>query len=252
VSEKGRIAAFFDLDGTVIVPPSLEFRFAAYLMQRGELRPEAAFTWLGVFLRAGMKAQLGRGGEPARLKAIDENKTYLRGVREETAREWAQEKLTAIEWYPGALERVEWHREQGHPIFLVSGTLAPLARAVAVRLGRGVEIGIAATELENLAGQWTGRVAGAAMCGPEKARAIRELAARHDLDLARSYAYGDSVADRWMLGCVGNATVVNPGARLMWIARRRGWRIARWLQPGPGLEIPCDAAMQTIATREKL
>jgi HAD superfamily hydrolase (TIGR01490 family) len=252
MSERNRVAAFFDLDGTAIVPPSLEFRFALYLARRGELRPGAALSWLRVFLKQGILALLTPDRTSARFKAIDENKIYLRGVREQAAWEWAEENIAAIECYPDALERIAWHREQGHAIFLVSGTLAPLARALAERIVRDEEIGVAATEMESFAGLWTGRAAGAAVCGMEKARGVRELAARHNVSLDESYAYGNSFGDRWMLTIVGNSTAVNPGARLMWLARRRGWRIARWPRLEHGLEIRPDAAKQPLAPQEKV
>jgi HAD superfamily hydrolase (TIGR01490 family) len=252
MSHRGRVAAFFDLDGTLIVPPSLEFRFAAYLARQGELRLAPAFSWLRVFLKEGIKALATRGGASARLKAIDENKRYLTGVRERSAQEWAEKNVSTIEFYADAPGRIAWHREQGHAIFLVSGTIAPLARALAARLAPGGEIGTAATELQSFAGLWSGCAAGAAVCGVAKARAAGELAARHDLDLARSYAYGDSFADRWMLATVGNATAVNPGARLMWLARRRGWRVARWPRQEPGLEMPPDAAKQPLMPGERI
>ncbi|HUK29972.1 MAG TPA: HAD-IB family hydrolase [Candidatus Acidoferrum sp.] len=252
IGERGRVAAFFDLDGTVVVPPSLEFRFAVYLARHGELRAAAAFAWLGVFLKEGMKNFLGHGGASARFKAVDENKLYLRGLRVVAAVEWMEKNAATIEFYPEALRRIAWHREHGHAIFLVSGTLAVLARSVGAQLGRAGEIGVAATELESLAGQWIGCVAGAAVSGPGKARAIREISARNNnLDLARSFAYGDSLADRWMLALVGNATVVNPGARLTWLARRRGWRIARWQRDEPDLEFARDTAGQASMTWEK-
>ncbi|MFZ0819259.1 MAG: HAD-IB family hydrolase [Candidatus Acidiferrales bacterium] len=251
MKESGKVAAFFDLDGTVIAPPSLEFRFAAYLARRGELRGAAVFSWLGDLLKAGMKALVTRGGTSARLKALDENKSYLAGVREQAAAEWAREKVTQIECYADALARIEWHREQSHSIFFVSGTLAPLARALAKRIARGDEIGVFATEMQSFAGVWTGCAAGASVCGAAKASAVRDLAARHEIDLEHSYAYGDSLSDRWMLAAVGNATAVNPGARLMWLARRRGWRVANWSRVEPGFEIMPEAAKRQIPRWEK-
>ncbi len=246
MSERGRIAAFFDLDGTVIAPPSLEFRFAAYLARRGELRPAAVFSWLGAVLKGvlnmGMNSLTAQGGIFTRLKVLDENKSYLEDVREQAAREWGEEKVALIECHEDALERIAWHREQGHAIFLVTGTLAPLARFVARRFAEEGEISVAATELQSVAGFWTGRLAGAAVCGAAKAHAVGEIAARHEIDLAHSYAYGDSFADRWMLAAVGNAIAVNPGARLMLLARRRGWRITRWPRRETGLEMPIEFA----------
>jgi HAD superfamily phosphoserine phosphatase-like hydrolase len=186
------------------------------------------------------------------LKAVDENKNYLRGVRERSAQEWAEENIGSVECFADAIGRVAWHREQGHAIFFVSGTIAPLARAMAERVARGAEIGVAATELEGLAGLWTGCMSGAAVCGPAKARVIKELAMRHNFDLSQSYAYGDSFADRWMLAAVGNAAAVNPGARLMWLARKRGWRIARWPRVEHEFETSSDAVRRTLVPGEKL
>jgi HAD superfamily hydrolase (TIGR01490 family) len=251
MSGSNNIAAFFDLDGTVVAPPSLEFRFAAYLARRGKVRGAAVFSWLGVLLNEGMKALVTRGGTLARLKALDENKSYLAGAREQFAAEWAEEKAGEIDCYADALARIAWHREQSHAIFFVSGTLAPLARALAERIARGGEIGVVATEMECLAGVWTGCSLKGSVCRAAKARAVRALAARHEIDLEHSYAYGDSLADRWMLAAVGNATAVNPGAQLTVLARRRGWRIARWPTRELGNAKTPEAAKQRIPQLEK-
>ncbi len=61
---------------------------------------------------------------------------------------------------------------------------------------------------------------------------MERLAAEHSLDLERSYAYGNSFADRWMLARVGHPCVVqvaeSSSSRLAWLARRRGWPVLRW------------------------
>lgn len=122
---------------------------------------------------------------------------------------------------------------RGHRLFIVSGTLAPLARVVARRLSAlvSVEIGLCATELEVAPGAariWNGRIRGEHLSGGAKLRAGTELAARYGIDLARSYAYGDSAGDLQMLEGVGNAVVVNPTRRLAHVARKRGWQICAW------------------------
>ena len=66
------------------------------------------------------------------------------------------------------------------------------------------------------------------MCGPAKARAIERLAAQYGLDLGRSYAYGNSWSDRWMLESVGRPAAVNPAARLARLTRYRGWPVLVW------------------------
>jgi len=220
------IGAFFDLDGTLLGPPSLERRFLRYLRWRGEFGAADGARWLARFLqRAALNWSAATVG----------NKAHLAGIRVATVDGFARllaRRPPAL--FPAPLERLAWHSAQGHKIFLVSGTLAPLARTIARQLPCSLAVG--ATELEvreNGAGEqpqrcWTGEIAGEAICGPGKAQAIERLAAAHGLDLSRSYAYGDAWSDRWMLERVGHPAVVNPSWRLARLARRRGWAILNW------------------------
>ncbi|MGA6961913.1 MAG: hypothetical protein WBY38_21055, partial [Candidatus Acidiferrales bacterium] len=45
------IAAFFDLDGTLLPPPSLEWRFIGYLLERDEIASAHVARWLGYFAK---------------------------------------------------------------------------------------------------------------------------------------------------------------------------------------------------------
>jgi len=139
------------------------------------------------------------------------------------------------EFFEQGLERVKWHAQQGHKVFLVSGTLEPLASAAALALtvrlavrGVNTKIGVCATRIEEIEGKWTGHIAGEAMFGQAKARAVRKIAAETECDLERCYAYGDTANDRWMLAAVGRATAVNPSQELAQIAELRGWPVMRW------------------------
>jgi HAD superfamily hydrolase (TIGR01490 family) len=233
--KQSAIAAFFDIDGTLLPGPSLEWRLVAHLARRLVLRPAAIGNWMGVFLAEYSSALWRRNIMPVRLAAVDRNKLYLAGARESILEEWAAnhlESLATDEFFPGALAKIAWHRERGHRVFLVSGTLTPLARAIGARLADGGEIEVVATKLEIAGGILTGNIAGDAICGPAKACAMVRAAARYDLDLTRSYAYGNSSTDRWMLAAAGHAVAVNPCAALVRLARRCGWRIAQWSTAG--------------------
>ena len=74
-------------------------------------------------------------------------------------------------------------------------------------------------------GVYTGRLVGGLLHGEAKAAAIRALAAREGLDLARCSAYSDSANDLPMLRLVGQPAVVNPDAELRAEARRNGWPV---------------------------
>jgi phosphoserine phosphatase len=61
---------------------------------------------------------------------------------------------------------------------------------------------------------------------------MEHLASEFSLDLARSYAYGDSYTDRWMLERTGNPRVIRgrsfSSRRLARLAQQRGWPVLPW------------------------
>jgi len=224
------VGAFFDLDGTLLPAPSLEWRFIGYLLARDEITTAQVGGWLAEF---GKKFWHDLRG------ATLGNKRYLAGTGEELVSDWEKSFAPAffgenfLPFFEEGLQRIAWHHAQDHRVLLVSGTLAPLARVVARSLAAYVpaDIEVSASELEVSADSsrvWSGRIAGEHMSGGAKLRAVRKLAARYGLDLARGYAYGDSSGDLQMLEAVGNAVVVNPTWQLARTARKRGWQTCDW------------------------
>ena len=244
-----RVAAFFDLDGTLLPLPSLEKRFFRLLRFRREISVQNYFLWLQKALKL-----LPRGIDCV----MHSNKMYLQGLRvsNESGVEnrpgssahksghkdegWASmpprrnPRWPVPRFFEDGVERVVWHAKQGHAIVLISGTLEPLANAAARTLemelearGIGEGIRVCAAKLEERQGRWTGRILGEAMFGKAKARAIQRLAGEMNLDLSQSWAYGDSAQDRWMLAAVGNPAAVNPRPKLARIAWKQGWPILR-------------------------
>lgn len=212
------VGAFFDLDGTLLAPPSLEQRFLLHLIRRGELGPAQAARWFAQLVR-----RMGSGWR----RAIQENKAYLAGLPTGLAGDWAAWiESETLPWFDEGLCRLEWHAEQGHRIFLVSGSLAPLVRDAVRRLPVRVEV--CATELEVSEQLWTGRVLGEHVSFAGKARAVRELAAQCGVNLAGSFAYGNCLADLDMLDAVRHPAAVNPSRRLERLAAQRGWPVVSW------------------------
>ena len=220
------IGAFFDLDGTVFAPPSLEQRFIAYLDEIGELR---AGNWLRHFAKEFPRNPLG---------AIIHNKHYLAGLPLSVVAGWEKGgssrclplSHSASGPLPEAVCCMAWHVSRCHKIFLVSGTIGPLARVAARLLADKLQtaIGVSASELQLRNGHWTGERVGHLMTQEAKARAVLALAAHHKLIPGECYAYGDSFSDLAMLESVGRPAAVNPDFRLARIARRRKWQIFVW------------------------
>jgi HAD superfamily hydrolase (TIGR01490 family) len=218
VNSSQKIGAFFDLDGTLVAPPSLEWQFIGYLLGREAMGGKEIGRWLARcakdFLRDPRAAASG-------------NKQYLAGLRESLVKDWAASLAPdSLQLFPAGVERVAWHFAQGHRVFLISGTLKPLAHVAARRLPWPVEI--CTTELEARHGFWTGQLVGEHVSGEAKARAIREFATRYGLALWDSFAYGNSIMDLPMLDSVGHRLAINPPSRLRRIARTEGWQSCDW------------------------
>lgn len=247
-----RVAALFDLDGTLLALPSLEQRFFRILRYRGEIPLKNYFLWLREALKL----------FPRHFTAVTHaNKTYLQGVRsfdgsdpesrgdcsahqsghqdegQASAPPRRAPRWSVPHFFEEGVEKVECHAMLGHSIVIVSGTLAPLADAAARALeaelaarGFPTKIRVCATSLEETGGKWTGRILGEAMFGKVKARALSALAEEMQFDLAQCWAYGDSAQDRWMLEAVGRPAAVNPTWRLERIAQKRDWPVLRWTE----------------------
>jgi HAD superfamily hydrolase (TIGR01490 family) len=218
-SPQQNIAAFFDLDGTLLPPPSLEWRFIGYLLERDEISSLHVARWLAHFAKNILRDA---------HRAIAGNKFYLAGLNPSLVSDWEISLTTpssaedSLPLFGQGLERIAWHHARNHRIFLVTGTLAPLAEIIARRIAAQIPgpIEVQATELETTSGvpqgatQWTGRLTAEHMSNKAKARALKTLAATHHLDLAQSYAYGDSASDLPMLESVAHPFIVNPSGRL--------------------------------------
>jgi HAD superfamily hydrolase (TIGR01490 family) len=225
-----RIAAFFDIDGTLLAGPTLERRYLRFLRGRGDV---GIIHWgrtaLHLPLLLARSLREGKSAEWSVLAA--ENKMYLRGVPCWTMRlfcGWLNRYPLGL--FPLGRQQVRWHLAQGHRVFLISGAPAPMVRVAAQEFGSEVH-GIG-TELVCRAGRWTGEILGQAMVGPAKARCVQRLAAEHQFDLLSCYAYGDSFADRWLLAQVGQRVAVNPTRPLQTYAAARNWLQVAWRPSG--------------------
>ncbi|MGH9769479.1 MAG: HAD family hydrolase [Blastocatellia bacterium] len=213
--ENRRIAAIFDVDGTLIADATLERIFIRFLWRRGELGWREMIKWIGASAKA---AATGR----PQLKAI---KAYLRGKDSARIRRLAQECFESeIEprLSPEAVNRLRWHQSAGHFVILLSGTLDLLLEPLAERLGVCARVG---SELEVEEKSFTGRIAGAHPFGKTKAECLATINRAAYVDLKRSFAYADSFADRHLLAMVGHPVATNADVGLRKIAESRGWMI---------------------------
>ncbi len=216
----GHIGAFFDIDGTLLPSPSLEWRFATWLADRDLLKARH-------IARTAMNAASALLAGDA--IAFRMNKKYLAGLPCSIFQEWeASLPANTPALFPEAAERFAYHFERGHRVFLISGTLGPLARALCRRIGAA---GVYATELESNDGICSGRIKGKHLNGRAKTAVVDQIALDFDISLADSYAYGNHLDDLAMLSCVGHPCAVNPTRPLKRSAELRYWSIEHWRLP---------------------
>jgi HAD superfamily phosphoserine phosphatase-like hydrolase len=254
IAPQQNIGAFFDLDGTLLPAPSLEWRFIGYLLERDEISSAQVARWLAHFTKTILRNP---------QEAIEANKHYLAGIKTSLANDWERALASpsahedSLPLFAAALDRVAWHHTQGHQIFLITGTLAPLAQIVARRIATQLQaaIEVQATKLEvkpeewhshswlRSETQWTGHLAAEHMSNKAKAHALKALAKTHNIVLSQSYAYGNTASDIPMLESVGHPQAVNPRTRFAEIAKKRHWPILNW-QESAIAAIPSPATAQ--------
>jgi alcohol-forming fatty acyl-CoA reductase len=238
-------AAFFDVDGTLLKSTIVHHYF--YLAQQDQptwkrgLLLARLLSWVPFYL------WLDRVSRDAFNHVFYFN---YAGLAVEDCRSlgqrYFQQKLRPG-LFPAALAQIAFHQSQGHRIVLVTGSvdcvIAPLAEFL------GADSLTAELEVQN--GCYTGALRGEPLADQEKARLIRRYAATHQLDLAQSFAYGDSMADLPMLQTVGHPVAVNPSSRLQKVAAQAGWPIKTWVtSPQPSQLIPQPASQPASQSSE--
>ncbi|WP_164702353.1 HAD family phosphatase [Modestobacter sp. KNN46-3] len=214
-------AAFFDVDNTMMMGASL-FWFARGLAARKYFtsRDVASFVWQQAKFRVA-------GSESATdMHTVRDNALAFVAGREVQeivdASEEIYDELMADRIWSGTRNLAQQHLDAGQRVWLVTATPVELASIIAHRLGLTGALG---TVSEIVDGRYTGRLVGEMMHGESKAQAVRAIAEREGLDLARCTAYSDSTNDLPMLTLVGTAVAVNPDSELRAVARSRGWTV---------------------------
>lgn len=109
-------------------------------------------------------------------------------------------------------DRIEWHKKQGHKVIFISGSpdylVAKMAEKYNITDYRGTQYQV--DEKNNFTGEllqmWD---------SDSKQKAILELVDKYDIDLEKSYSYGDTNGDFSMLKMVGNPIAINPARELI-------------------------------------
>lgn len=213
------IGVFFDLDGTLIAGYSAQVFYGEFIRR---MQMSAVDIGRSVLAAADMNL---RGSDVSRLVEIAAGS--WKGRAEDELHELGERLFVqriAGMVYPDARAIVRAHARKGHTAVLATSAtrfqVAPLAADL------GIEH-LLHTPIEALDGILTGALGGKVLWGEEKANAVREFAAGHDVDLETSYAYSNGDEDIPFLETVGRPHALNPQSGLAREASERGWPVHR-------------------------
>ena len=213
-----RVAALFDLDKTLLDVSSGQL-YARYLYRHGRVgrRELAQVVWWGVLSRLGvldMQALIPR----LLSSAAGDDEREMRLLCDQWFAEDVLPHLTVR-----GRQRVAEHQAQGQVVALVSASTQYVVGPMAAYLGFPGQY--VCTHLESQDGHLTGEIVPPPCYGFGKVVWAERFAAEHDVDLAVSSFYTDSISDLPLLERVGHPVAVNPDPRLRRLAWKRGWPV---------------------------
>lgn len=220
-----RIAAFFDLDKTVIAKSST-LAFSKPFFDQGLINRRAVLkSSYAQFLF------LLSGADQDQVERIRAHMTEMcAGWDVEQVKTIIAETLHDIVdplIFAEAVDLIADHKIRGHDIVVVSASGEEMVAPIAEALGA---THTAATRMVVADGKYTGDVE--FYCyGEGKVTAINELVEQEGYRLEDCFAYSDSFTDLPMLSAVGHPTAVNPDRALRREAAEKGWPILTFSNP---------------------
>ncbi|CCF61157.1 HAD-IB family hydrolase [Nocardia cyriacigeorgica] len=221
----GRVAAFFDLDKTVIAKSST-YVFSKPFFAQGLLNRravlESSYAHFMFLLSGADHDQMERMRAHLTSMCAGWDVEQVKSIVAETLHELVDPLV-----YAEAADLIADHKIRGHDVVIVSASGEEIVAPIAEALGADHT---AATRMVVQDGKYTGEVE--FYCyGEGKVTAIEKLAAAEGYDLSRCYAYSDSITDLPLLSAVGHPTAVNPDRGLRREAVARSWPILTFSNP---------------------
>lgn len=205
------IAAFFDIDGT-IHRNSLLIEHFKMLVKYEYID---IMSWEGKVKEKFSKWETRTGNYDDYLEELVEAYVEaLKNFKKEDMDFIAKRviELKGNRVYKYTRDRLEYHIGKGHKVIIISGSpdflVGKMAEKYGVKDYRGSEYIVSQN------GVFTGEVK-PMWDAKNKKKAIAEFCDKYDIDLSKSYAYGDTTGDLTMFKKAGNAIAINPAGRLL-------------------------------------
>lgn len=204
-------AAFFDIDGTIF-RNSLMIEHFQKLMNFEVIDPAVWYTKVkDVYLEWEKRygdfekyLEILAGVYLEELKGID--KAYIEFIAAHVI------KVNGDMVYKYSRDQIDFHKRMGHKIFFISGSpdflVSKMAEKYEVTEYRGSTYKV---DEEN---KFTGELI-RMWDSSSKKKVLNELIEKYNVDLEKSYAYGDTTGDLSMLKLMGNPVAINPNLPLI-------------------------------------
>lgn len=217
----GEVAAYFDLDGTLL-DASSEKSLTAYLLKKRPWR--ILITTPAWIIRFGIGLLSGKS-----VYDSARNRGHLSFASWQILKDYSNTLVKAklaARISDEAKDRIEWHREQGHRLVLVSATVAPMAEAMANELAMDAVYGCGPDKRYGLL---SGSEKGWSLPRRKgKVPIVQKDAKDNGHDLSQCWAYGNTLADSWFMRICGNPCAVNAESALAKMASEQGWQTFSW------------------------
>lgn len=206
-----KIAAFFDIDGTIYREGLITEVFKKII--KYELVDEN--KWYREVKPAYVKWDKRQGDyDTYLLKMVDVYMEAIKGLDkyhiDYIAKKVIEQKGDRV--YTFSRERIKWHKDQGHIVIAISGSPLELVREMSLKYNmndyRGTIYHLDDKNAYNgyVTPMWD---------SVSKQKAIYELQEKYDIDLENSFAYGDTSGDYTMFKNVGIPFAINPTRELL-------------------------------------
>lgn len=209
--EEKRIAAFFDIDGTIYREGLITELFKKFITH--EIISED--KWYDDVRPAYMKWDRRQGEyDDYLLKMTDIFKETTKGISKEhvehIAKKVIEQKGDRVYIY--TRDRIKYHQSQGHLVIAISGSPYELVNEMAKKYNFDDWRGTVYETDEK--GIYTGGII-PMWDAKSKEKAIKELVEKYNIDLENSFSYGDTTGDLTMFKYAGRPTAINPTRELL-------------------------------------
>lgn len=210
-----KIAAFFDIDGT-LVRESIQVKHFKKLVKYGIIDEK---YWVNDIREKYVQFERRYGEFDDYLERVSEvYRENLEGIDlsliDYTAKQVIEESGEIV--YRYTRDRIKYHQENGHLVFFVSGSpeflISKLSSKYKVTAYKGTEFVFDEKD------KFTGKII-PMWDSVSKQKQINKFIEEYDIDVTKSYAYGDTNGDFSMLKTMGNPIAINPSHLLLEMIR---------------------------------